>query len=244
MKKKLITLLLLFLGVFCPQISAYSADDPSCMSIDEYSQFFELGFFDDAPQTGEAFEEQEETFTPKLKEKVDLSGDVITPDKEPIKLQVGKTEFLESYKEAFKQEESKNELLKAGSLSIFSDTTEEQSSYMTNNYKSSMNMKLDLNKNMTVQAGQEIWYVNPDASLGSKKLYVNPSLYLGKGVSLNYTGRYNQTRRNIEQELGVNYKPSFFKDTASFGVSASTIMNTDKEVQSGRLKFSTDLYIY
>ena len=58
-----------------------------------------------------------------MKEKVDLTGDVITPDKEPIKLQVGKTEFLESYKEAFKEEESKNELLKAGNLSIFSDTT-------------------------------------------------------------------------------------------------------------------------
>ena len=243
MKKTLITLLL-SIGLFCPLGLAYSMDDSSYMSIDEYSKFFELGFFDEAPQTNEEFEEQEEIFTPKLKEKVDLTGDVITPDKEPIKLQVGKTEFLESYKEAFREEESKNELLKAGSLSIFSDTTEEQSSYMTNNYKSSMNMKLDLNKNMTVQAGQEIWYVNPDASLGSKKLYINPSLNLGKGVSLNYTGRYNQTSRNIEQELGVNYKPSIFKDAASFGVSASTIMNTDKEVQSGRLKFSTDLYIY
>lgn len=243
MKKTLIIFLMLT-GLFCSQNSAFSTDDSSYMSIDEYSQFFELGFFDEAPQTNEAFEEQEEIFTPKLKEKVDLTGDVITPDKEPIKLQVGKTEFLESYKEAFKEEESKNELLKAGKLSIFSDTTEEQSSYMTNNYKSSMNMKLDLNKNMTVQAGQEIWYVNPDASLGSKKFYINPSFYLGKGVSLNYTGRYNQTSRNIEQELGLNYKPSIFKDAASFGVSASTIMNTDKEVQSGRLKFSTDLYIY
>ena len=177
MKKNLIAFFIL-MGLFCLQNAAYSIDDSSYMSLDEYSQFFELGFFDEAPQTNEAFEEQEETFTPKLKEKVDLTGDVITPDKEPIKLQVGKTEFLESYKEAFKEEESKNELLKAGNLSIFSDTTEEQSSYMTNNYKSSMNMKLDLNKNMTVQAGQEIWYVNPDASLGSKKFYVNPSFYL------------------------------------------------------------------
>ena len=163
MKKTLIAFFIL-MGLFCLQNAAYSIDDSSSMSLDEYSQFFALGFFDEAPQTNEAFEEQEETFTPKLKEKVDLTGDVITPDKEPIKLQVGKTEFLESYKEAFKEEESKNELLKAGNLSIFSDTTEEQSSYMTNNYKSSMNMKLDLNKNMTVQAGQEIWYVNPDAS--------------------------------------------------------------------------------
>ena len=242
--KKTIIALLLSAGLFCLQNSAYSIDDSSYMSIDEYSQFFELGFFDEAPQTNEAFEEQEETFTPKLKEKVDLESDVITLDKEPIKLQVGKTEFLESYKEAFRKEESKNELLKSGSLSIFSDTTEEQSSYMTNNYKSSMNLRYDLNKNMAVQAGQEIWYVNPDASLGSKKFYINPSVNIGKGVFLNYTGRYNQTSRNIEQELGVNYKPSVFKDAASFGVSASTIMNTDKEVQSGRLKFSTDLYIY
>lgn len=244
--KKLYALTVIITVLFL-SAPVYSIDDFQYMSIDEYSKFFELGFFDDTKQTD--FDEsnteiREEKFTPKLKEKVDITSDVIELERQPVKLNIGKTEFLDSYKEVFKEQTGRNELLKTGNLTLFSDTTEELSNYMTINYKSSMNMKLHLNKNMALQAGQEIWYVNPDASLGSKKFYVNPSLKLGGGVSLNYTGRYNQTSKNIEQEVGLNYSPKLFKDNAKFGVSASTIINDNNEVQSKKIKFSTDLYIF
>ncbi len=247
MKKLYLIFTIFLIGIFnCGAAIAF--DDSSYMSLEEYERFFELGFFDETPPDDIKNEEenaiQEKTGELKLKEKFDLESDVITLEEQPFKLNAGKTDFLDSYREVFKIEDSKNELLKTGNLTLFSDTTKELSDYMTNNYKSSMNMNYNVNNAVSLRAGQEIWYVNPDASLGSKKLYVNPSLNLTDNFSMGYTGRYNMTTKNIEQEVGLKYKPKLFKDSASFGVSASTVINENNQVQSKKVKFSTDLYFF
>lgn len=225
---------------------SFAIDDSSYMSIDEYSRFFELGLLDEENKEEENTQDAKETFKPQLKEKIDLDGDDVIGIElgEPLKINIEKTGFFDTYKEEYKEEDAKNSLFETEKFSIFSDSSKELSSYMTNNLKSTFNAKYDFNDNLSLKAGHEAWYVNPDATIGSKKFYINPRINLTERFYLDYTGRFNQTTENIEQEVGVKYRPRIFKDTAEFGVQATTIMNNDNQVQSKRLKFTTDLYIY
>lgn len=225
---KKIFLIIIMLLSFSP---VFSMDDSSYMSLEEYEKFFELGLT-----------EQPETQKPKLKEKID--HDVIRLTDEPIKLNIEKTSIFAPYKESYKEENAKTELFKTEKFKLYSEGTKELSDYMTNNLKTTVNATYAFNDVFSVKTGHETWYVNPDASLGSKKFYFNPRLNLNEKVYLDYISKFNQTNKNIEQEVGVNYKPSLFKDNASFGVKATTVFNSDNEVQSRRLKFSTDFYLF
>lgn len=240
MKNKL--LLILITVLMSANVPLFAIDDTSYMSLDEYSRFFELGVIDEE----KAAEEKEEPFKPQLKEKIDLEGeDVIGIELgELLKINIEKTGFFDTYTKEYEQETAKHNIVQTDKFSIFSDSTKELSSYMTHNLKSSFNAKYDFNDNLSLKAGHESWYVNPDATIGSKKFYINPRVYLTDRFYLDYTGRFNQTTKNIEQELGVNYRPRIFNDSAAFGVQASTIMNNNNQIQSQRLKFTTDLYIY
>lgn len=241
MKNKfLILLTILLFGIFNP---VFSIDDSSYMSIDEYSRFFEMGFMDEEEPSEE---KTEEPFVPKLKEKFDLDGkEVIGLEEAPVKLNIERVEFLDPYREVFQPPKSRNDLFKRDKFTLFSDGSKELSDYMTNNFKSTMNISYDLNDTLMLRAGHETWYVNPNASVGAKKFYFNPRVNLTDRCYLDYISRYNQTSKNIEQEVGLNYRPKLFKDAASFGIKASTVIdNETHEVQSGKLKFSTDLYIY
>lgn len=239
MKNKIIlSFLIILLGIFNP---SFAIDDSSYMSLDEYSQFFELGIIDD---------EVEETtngttYTPKLKEKLIVNEkDVIGVDEEPIKLQVEKEVFLEPYKEIFITPDSKYNILETERFSLFSNGSKELSSYMTNNFKQTVNASYDLSDKVSLYAGHETWYVNPNASLGARKFFFNPRLNLTESFYVDYAGKYNHSSKYIEQEVGLNFKPKKLHDTAKFGLKATSIMNDNKQVQTKRLKFETDLFIY
>ncbi len=236
-KKILFFIILVFAFVQIP-CSCKGLDDTSYMSLDEYSNLFEMYDDDNDIQT-------QDEFKPGLKEKLNLTGkDVISPDAAPIELHLEKNEIFTPIKEVYEPVSSSHEIFSEGKFSIFSQNSKEMSDYMTTDWKSSANASYSFNKNFTLNAGQETKYVNPDASLGSRKLYVNPHFNLTDRVYLDYTGRYNQNNGNIEQEVGVNYKPKFLKNAANFGMKASSVSNEDNGFQSGRLKFTSDLFLF
>ncbi len=239
MKKFLILIITFFLGTLSS--FAYSTDEDGFMTLDEYSRYFEGGFEED-----EECEPIEEEYEPsKLKDRIDYNGqDVVKLEVPSIQLRVEKVEFLDPYRQVFQEPVTKNDLLKVGKLTIFSDSKKELSDYMTDNLKTTMNASYKVNDVLDIRGGQEIWYVNPNARLGAKKVYFNPRLNITNSCYLDYISRYNERNRNLEQEVGLNYKPRIFNDNASFGIKAGTIINDNHEIQSQKLKFSTDWYIY
>ena len=231
--KKILILLIFISGVFCP---SYSIDENGFMDIDEYSRLFEEGEFE---------EEEEVEFQPVQKEKLNYDkNDVIKPDSTPYELKVQKTAPVNIYKVEYKEQNAKNELLKTKRLNIYSDGKGELSDYMTKQLKTSVNANYKVNKFFDLNAGHETLYVNPNANLGSRKLYVNPKLKLSKEIYLDYTGKFNETNENIEQEVGLNFKPKFLKDSASFGLKAGSTMNKEGETQSQKVKFTSDFYLF
>lgn len=236
MKKTVwMTFLILSFWLYCPAFC-----NSSYMSVDEYSKLFEMGFMGD-----ECNQEEEYHFELKEKEKNEIEPDAIKLETEnKIKLKVEKTEFLEPYKLIFNTPTSKVELLKTDKFSLYSDGTRELSDYMTNNFKTTMNISYTVNPTFTFMAGNEVWYVNPNASIGAKKIYFNPRINISKNLYLDYISKYNQTSKYIEQEVGLNYVPKAFKNNAVFGVKASGVMDDGHEMQSRKLKFTTDFYIY
>lgn len=242
MKNKILSaLIILMLGALLSP--SFAQDNSSYMSLDEYSRFFEIGFMDEETRQEEP---EEDKFAPVLKEKIDLNGaDVIGLETEPVKLRIEKLNFLDPYREVFQTPDARVNLLKTEKFTLFSDGKKELSDYMTNNFKSTMNMSYDCNKLLSLRAGYEVWYVNPNASVGAKKVYFNPRVNLTDRLFLDYVSKYNQTSENIEQEVGFNYSPKIFKDAASFGIKASGVINSEtNELQSKKLKFTTDFYIY
>ena len=234
MKKLIIIFILLALG-----LPVYSNDNFYDMSIEEYSKYFEAGYdFDDEEKS------DSEEFVPKEKEKIDLEGkDVIKLNNTPIELKINQNLNIEPYEETFIQKNGKNEMFKTERLTLFSDTSKELSNYMTKNLKTSVNAHYRLNDTFDLKAGHEIWYVNPNASLGAKKVYINPRLNLSDSFYLDFLESYNEKNKNVEQEFGVNYMPKLFNNNASFGVKAGSTTNQG-QLQSKKVKFSTDLYIF
>ena len=236
MKKTVIILAFIF-GILTP---VYAGDDFYDMSIEEYSKYFELGLTDeDDAEHHDEFEAKK----PVLKSKANDS-EVIKSEIKPIELKIERKAEVAPYRETKPSESSRNELVKTEKLTIFSDTKSELSDYMTNNIKSSVNASYKVNKAVDFKMGQEVWYVNPDASLGARKLYINPRLNLSKTVYMDFTGKYDERSKDIEQEIGINYKPKVFKDNASFGIKAGSKTNEQKDIQSGKLKFTTDWYVF
>ncbi len=235
--------LFLFIIFFLTTVPSFSLDDSSYMSLDEYEKLFELGFMDE-DEINE--DKSEDTFELKKKENINYKADdVIVPDiSSGTKLKIEKTDFLEPYREVFKNQETGFELLKGKNLKIYSDNSKEMSDYMTNNLKTTTNLSFDVTKYLTLKTGYENWYVNPNASIGAKKFFFNPKLKLTESFYLDYISRYNCTSKNYESELGLNYKPRFFKDTANFSIKASSVINQNNETQSSRLKFTSDWYIF
>ena len=226
---RIILVLILFIGFILP---SFSIEQDGTMTIEEYARYLEAGFMDDEEENEED-EEYEEYST---------EDEAIRPDSTPVKLRAEKSDVIETYKQVYMNENTKNELLKMGNLTIFSENKGELSDYMTKQLKSSMNAKYKLNKFIDLNAGHETWYVNPDATLGARKLYFNPRLNLTKNLYFDYTGKFNEVNKNIEQEVGFNFKPKFLKDNASFGVKAGSVMNSSGETQSQKIKFTSDFY--
>lgn len=241
MKNKIVlSFLIILFGIFNP---SFAIDDSSYMSLDEYATFFELGIVDDVQFDEEVI--QDEPFVPKLKEKFNLEkGDVIGVEEEPIKLQIEKEAFLEPYKEVFIEPDSKYNILETNKFSLFSDGSKEQSNYMTNYFKSTINASYDFNNKFSLYAGHETWYVNPNASLGARKFFFNPRYNLTDSFYIDYAGKYNHSSKYIEQEVGLNFKPKKLNDAAKFGLKATSITNDNKQIQTQRLKFETDWYLY
>ena len=227
MKKQFLTVLLLILiGGFQP---SYSNED-TYDSFEEYEKMFEMGFFEDEESVDT---EEEQAIKPHLKEKANLEGkDVIKPEFKELKLKTGKADNIDVYKEEYKRESGRNDLVKNGKFTVYSESTKEnRDQCMKTDLKSTVNASYKVNKNVDLRAGQEVWYVNP-------RLNVTDNMYL------DYTGKYNESNKNLEQEVGVNVKPKVFKDNASFGVKAGTTINEEGETQSQKLKFTTDFYLF
>lgn len=238
MKKILILLLFLITPLaVCADDSFYS------MSIEEYSRLFEAGLLDDDEDEDIESEDIQEK-KPVLKKKNKTDNDAIKLDNAPIELKIKKNGEIPVYKETYKGESAKNSLFESDKFKIYSDSSKELNKYMHNDLKTTMNATYKINNALDLNAGHEVWYVNQDATLGAKKVYINPRLNLTKRFYLDYTGKFNETNKDIEQEVGVNYKPKIFKDAASFGVKAGTTINDQKETQTGKLKFTTDFYLF
>ncbi|MCD8024290.1 MAG: hypothetical protein LUE64_02015, partial [Candidatus Gastranaerophilales bacterium] len=205
------------------------------------SRFFEMGI----ENNFEEDEEENEIHTLKMKEKFDFEGeDIIKLEDTSLKLKIEKNGYTEPYRKTLEIPNSQVNLIKTEKFTFFADAKKELSDYMTNNVKSTMNMSYDINEHIMLRAGHEVWYVNPNAAVGAKKFYFNPRIYLTKRCYLDYTGKYNQTTKNTEHEAGFNYKPGIFKENAGFGIKASATVNDNNEIQSRKLKFTTDFYIF
>lgn len=200
----------------------------------------EDGFMEDENETI-----QEPVFKLLEKEKIETeNAEIITTKNAPVKLNIERLHFLDSYKEFFSAPDAKVDLYSANGFTLFSDGKKELSDYMTDNFKSTMNASYIVNETWSLRAGHEIWYVNPNASVGARKFYFNPRLNLTKNCYFDYVSKYNQTSKNIEQEVGFNYKPKLFREAASFGIKASTVIDSDtNEFKSKKIKFSTDFYL-
>jgi len=219
---------------------SYSIEQDGTMTIEEYAFYLESGFMED---------EEEEEIIPEfqIKEKESEkynSEDEIKPDSFPVKLKAGKSNVIESYKKVYEEEKTKNEFFKRGKLTVFSDNKGELSDYMTKELKTSINANYKLNKLIDINAGHETRYVNPDATLGARKFYFNPRLNLSKNLYFDYTGKFSETNKNVEQEVGLNFKPKFLHDSASFGIKAGSTINSEGENQSRKVKFTSDFYIF
>lgn len=220
--KKIFLIFIIFSGFFFPS----------------YSE--EYGFMENEKA------EEEIGFQFLKKEKIETeNAETITVQSSPIKLNIEKVRFLDSYSEVFNPLDARADLYKTERLTLFSDGKKELSDYMTDNFKSTMNMSYKINEDLTLRAGHEVWYVNPNASIGAKKFYFNPRINLAKNCYLDYVSKFNQTSKNFEHEVGFNYKPGLFKDAASFGLKASATIDSDtNELKSKKLKFSTDFYLF
>ena len=225
--KKII--LFIFLGFFAQAL----AEENFETTFNEYARDFEMGFTD---------EENEPKFELKQKEEYINEGDEIIELTPLAPKKAGKTKSVK-YKNTEKENIGKTELYKKDNFIIYSTGEIVKSDYMTEDFKTSLNADYKLNDFIKLKAGHEVKYVNPNANINSKKLFFNPSLNLGKNVSVDYTGKFNENGKNFEQEIGFKYKPAFLKNSASFGLTTGAVIN-DNEVQSKNFKFSTDLYLF
>lgn len=235
MKKLVLIFSLLLFPLFAIADDAFYS-----MDTDEYSKLFEEGFFNDE----EIVENEYEIKKPSIKKKKIEEKNAIYLDNKPIELKVEKSSTVAPYKETYKGNSAKNEFYKSDKFTIFSNSSLETNKYMKNDFKSTMNASYKLNNAIDLNAGHEVWYVNSDATMGDRKIYINPKLNVTDNLYLDYKGKYNEINKNVEQEVGLNYKPKILKDSASFGVSAGTTTNEHNDTHSGKVKFTTDFYLF
>lgn len=232
--KKIIILSLFFLF----SSFAFAKDDNYYNDKDLNESLSKEGFFVDEDVS------ENEIKKPFVKNKANEEKNSIYLDNKTIELKVEKNNIIAPYKETYKKGSAKNEFYKTDKFTVFSDSSIETNKYMKNDFKSTINANYKLNNAIDLNAGHEVWYVNSDATLGDRKIYVNPRLNVTDNMYLDYKGKYNEINKNVEQEVGLNYKPKILKDSASFGVSAGTTTNEQNDTHSSKVKFTTDFYLF
>lgn len=170
----------------------------------------------------------------------ELFGDEIFIETESLKLKLDNS-LPATYTKTLEKETSGLEYKKGG-ISLFSNSSLEDNDYMTKDYKTTTGATLNPGGRLSLTGGMELTYQNPDASINSKKLYLAPSFRLSDSVSLTASNKFNQETKIYENEFGVRYSPSFFKNS-SFKVTAGTVFD-EAEIRSQKLKFTTDLFLF
>ncbi len=237
MNKILIFLLVLFFA-----LPAYSLDD-NIRPFEDYNWEMEYGFeLEDREE--EVLKEETYEIEPEitLNSKNDNSK-TYDNNSNVQKLKIEKVEYVDKLRETFRPQKTVDELYNDGKLKIYGEGKKELSDYMTDNFKSSLGLTYSLSKHIDISAGQENTYVNPDATLGSRKFYFNPRINFTEDFYIDYSTRYDAISDNFEQEVGINYKPKIFHDNTKFAVKASETINRETGMKkSNSLKFSTDFY--
>ena len=172
--------------------------------------------------------------------KEELFGDEIFMNTECFQLNLDKS-LPSSYKQTLETPKQSLEYQKGG-ISLFSKSSKSLNDYMVEDYKSTTGATLNPGGRLSITGGMEVTYQNPDASINSKKLYLTPSLKLNKDISFTFANKFNQDSKIYENEVGLRYSPSMFKNS-SFNITAGTVFD-EEAIKSQKLKFSTDLFMF
>lgn len=159
----------------------------------------------------------------------------------PLKLHIQEDRKILNYSQKLNKTNSKISLPVGNKFSLFQNNSKSINQYNTYDYKVLTGAEVKAGKFITLSSGFETKYRGENQNPNSKKFYFNPSIKLGKRVTLGLYNKYNMYNENIDNDVSINISP-FKSNIMDFGIYAGTTFNQRTGNESKSINFSTNFF--